>query len=303
MSHVKREVLSVPLEDILLSDNSRQEYDAVEMEELMVSMRQTGLLQPIGVSALANEKYRLVFGFRRYFAAKKLGWRQIDATTTSVKDLEDGLIKNSIENVQRANVSMPEQGRIFTLLLKQGLTSGEVAARIGCSKNFVMNSMDAYQSIPQKFREKITHGTRGAMDKKGTIPVTVALKIKKIHHGYHLKGDEANKLYEWATDNDVTSAHINAAGRLIASGVSVPESIKQCDDIQTFSLTFAVKKSHIRKLEQKFGRTLHEMAYAWMEQSPNLQIIPCSKRHEDKPFSSGFAAPKFSVKKATDKAK
>jgi len=278
-----RKVVDIPIADIVAAENSRQIYEPREMEELMISMKQTGLLQPIGVMPLPKAgKYKLVFGFRRFSAAKKLGWKVIDCVMTQAKNDEETLIKNSIENVQRANVSFPEQGRIFAGLIKKGLTAGEIAARVGCKKQFVLGTLDAFYRIPKKVQNKIIGGTRGTSKQPGTITPTTAFNALKIQRKYGLTQDQAEKLFDYAATDKAGASQMRIVGALLAQDKPIKQAITQAKSTRIITLQIACYVDVIEKLEKKYKMSAHDIAYTWLEQNKELQVIPIRNSHDDK---------------------
>jgi len=278
-----RKIVEVPVSDIVAAENSRQIYEPREMEELMVSMKQTGLLQPIGVMPLPKAgKYKLIFGFRRFSAATKLGWKVIDCVLVTAKNDEDALIKNSIENVQRANVSFPEQGRIFAGLIKRGLTAGEIAARVGCNKKFVQGTLEAFYKIPKNVQKKIIGGTRGTSKKPGTITPTTAFNALKIKQKYHLTQEQTDKLFEYAATDKAGASQMRVVGALLAKDRPIKEAITQAKSTRIITLQVACYTDVIENLEKKYKMSAHDIAYTWLEQNKELQVIPIRNSHDNK---------------------
>jgi ParB/RepB/Spo0J family partition protein len=271
-----KQVLLLPVADILLGDNPREQVDQVALAELMQSMKGQGLLSPIGVRRLElTGKLKVVFGHRRLLAAKRLGWDFIEAVLIDVSDEKDALLKTSTENVIRENVSLPEQGRVFELLLKKGLTSEQISVRMGCSKQFVLNALEAFNRIPKKFHDRITFGTRGTMDKgKGNIPATVALTAIDIKRNNKLDDAQTGALMEWASKNSIDNIRMRTAGKLIADGATVKEATKQVDYVKTVTLTLSMKIATIQKLQEKSGMPIHAVLYKYLEMEPAFGLLP-----------------------------
>jgi ParB family chromosome partitioning protein len=139
-------VRAISINEIHQHENSRLQYNEEDLLQLMVSMKQTGQLQPIGVSKKGDKKYVVIFGNRRFVAAKKLGWKFIDATIFETPDQTSDMIANATENMVRSDVSLPEQGRIFYQLTLDGLTLGEIAARVSIPKSKVEKCLEAFKT-------------------------------------------------------------------------------------------------------------------------------------------------------------
>ncbi|MGI0090531.1 MAG: ParB/RepB/Spo0J family partition protein, partial [Nitrososphaerales archaeon] len=92
--------------------NSRKQYDQQGVEQLSESLRQSGLLNPIGVRKNAG-KYEIIFGHRQIRAARLLHWKDIRADVSDVSD-EQMLQISLVENLQRENLSDFEKAICFT---------------------------------------------------------------------------------------------------------------------------------------------------------------------------------------------
>ena len=282
-----RKVFEVPLKKIKVIENSRQIYDDTKMAELMSSMRGVGLMQPIGLSKEpGKDYYRLVFGGRRYQAAQKLGWRVIDAVLAPLSDKkrkEDMMVKNIIENVQRDDVSLPEQGRGFAELLKEGLTPPQVAARIGKQPKFVRDALEAFYRIPKKYQNRITTGTRGTMKKEGEIPAATAFKVLRVARTQNLNQTQTEQLFDLAQKQDVSSDHFNIIGNLLEREHTLKDACSLAKKTRIITLQFAMDEQRIKMLEKKYeGVSVHDIAYTWLEQNKELDVHPLSKKHHSK---------------------
>lgn len=132
MSNSNPNIRTIPLDRIHAAP-----ADRTADEELVASVKQHGVLQPVAVVA-DGKGFRPVFGSRRLDAARKAGLANIPATVfpadTPPADLH---ILTLVENVQRLDASPLEQGRLFAELVGMGLAIGEVARRVGKSPTYV----------------------------------------------------------------------------------------------------------------------------------------------------------------------
>jgi ParB family chromosome partitioning protein len=106
--------------------------DDVEVEEIAASMKRLGLLAPVAVVETEGGKgYRLVFGFRRFAAAKSLGWERIDARVLTP---EQAAAAQAAENIERVDLTLSQEvdavGRVKAKLGKEA-TAADVAAELG----------------------------------------------------------------------------------------------------------------------------------------------------------------------------
>ncbi len=94
--------MQIPLKDIKIPPRVRNRK--IEVDDLVESMSEFGQLQPI----LINQDYELIAGYRRYKAAKKLGWQTIDAKIIDVKDKKKRVLIELEENQARMNFTAEE---------------------------------------------------------------------------------------------------------------------------------------------------------------------------------------------------
>ncbi len=102
--------MQVPLKDIKIPPRIRNRK--IDVEDLVDSMSKYGQLQPI----LLNQNFELLTGYRRYKAAKRLGWQTIDAKIIDVKDKKKRILIELEENQIRKNFTAEEIERAKKIL-------------------------------------------------------------------------------------------------------------------------------------------------------------------------------------------
>jgi len=119
---------------ILVGENVRDPGWEKGVAPLMKSIKANGLEQPVKVQALTSpgpnkETHRLVWGFRRLAACKKLGWTVIPVVNASARDTErDRFISALVENTARKFYTPLEEARIFRKAIdKHGMTVKQIA--------------------------------------------------------------------------------------------------------------------------------------------------------------------------------
>jgi len=157
--------LSMKIEEIPLNKIEppifilRKEEEA-EIEELMKSLSQVGQLQPIVVRRV-GDKYRIICGYRRYLAAKRLGWDKIPARILDNISEVDEKILILTENIQRKDVNAFELARVvIDLIENHKLSLDEVATRLGKSKSYVSKLYSLRKLSPELFQR----GLEGKLD-------------------------------------------------------------------------------------------------------------------------------------------
>jgi len=121
---------SLPTQAITLPEGQpRRYFDAKAIAELTESIKQHGILQPLLVRTLPDDKYELVAGERRYRAAMAAGLDEVPVVIRSLSD-EDALALALIENLQRENLNPVEEteGILQLLALRLGTSKDEVVS-------------------------------------------------------------------------------------------------------------------------------------------------------------------------------
>ncbi|WP_316367315.1 ParB/RepB/Spo0J family partition protein [Candidatus Thiodiazotropha sp. CDECU1] len=117
----------------------RREFDAESLRELADSIAAQGVIQPIVVRPVENERYELIAGERRWRAAQQAGLDEIPVVIKEVTE-EAAMAMGLIENIQREDLNpLEEANALSRLLLEFGLTHQEVAKAVGKSRTTVTN--------------------------------------------------------------------------------------------------------------------------------------------------------------------
>ncbi|WP_022797683.1 ParB/RepB/Spo0J family partition protein [Thermus islandicus] len=149
-------VVRLPLEAIRPNPSQpRRRFRQESLEELALSIREKGLLQPLLVRPKGNG-YELVAGERRFRAAELAGLAEVPAMVRDLTDRE-ALELSLVENLQREDLSPVEEARGYQALLGMGLTQEEVARRVGKARSTVANALRLLQ-LPEEALEALDRG-------------------------------------------------------------------------------------------------------------------------------------------------
>ncbi|MFO7952887.1 MAG: nucleoid occlusion protein [Bacillota bacterium] len=131
----------------------RKEISSEKVEELAISIRSSGLIQPIVVRR-ASDGYQLIVGERRYLACRRLGWKKISAAVKNLSD-NDMAATALIENLQRENLNIIEEANGYVSLMKNfNLTQELLAQRLGKSQSTIANRIRLLK-LSKPVREKL----------------------------------------------------------------------------------------------------------------------------------------------------
>src|ERR1017187_2973167 len=126
----------------------RKEFGRDAMQELVDSIRQHGIIQPLIVREVAGQ-YELIAGERRWRAAQEVGLAQAPVILRSATDLEV-LELSLIENLQRTDLNPIEEAQGYAGLATEfGLRQEDIASRVGRSRAAVANAMRLLDLHPQ----------------------------------------------------------------------------------------------------------------------------------------------------------
>jgi ParB family transcriptional regulator, chromosome partitioning protein len=139
----------------------RQVFDEEALAELVHSIREVGLLQPVVVRPLGGEAYELVMGERRWRAAQAAGLTTIPAIVRDTGD--DAMLRDALlENLHRSDLNPLEEAAAYDQLLQDfGCTHDELARRIGRSRPQISNTLRLLR-LPAPVQRRVAAGVLSA---------------------------------------------------------------------------------------------------------------------------------------------
>jgi len=131
----------------------RSYFDDTKLEELVTSIEEHGVLQPVVVQK-ADSGYELIAGERRWRASKKLGLKKIPAVIREVSDAQSLEIA-IIENIHRQDLNPIEEAEAYARLANEfALTQEMVAKKVGKSRTAVANTLRLLK-LSRKIKEDL----------------------------------------------------------------------------------------------------------------------------------------------------
>ncbi|MFF4278260.1 ParB/RepB/Spo0J family partition protein [Streptomyces kronopolitis] len=139
----------VPLDAIKPNPRQpREVFDEDALAELVTSIKEVGLLQPVVVRQTGPGRYELIMGERRWRACREAGLEKIPAIVRATDD-EKLLLDALLENLHRAQLNPLEEAAAYDQLLKDfACTHDELADRIGRSRPQVSNTLRLLKLSP-----------------------------------------------------------------------------------------------------------------------------------------------------------
>ena len=193
-SVVENNIVSVALMNIQPSSyNPRKHFDEVSLAELAESIRQQGVLQPIGVRPIVDtDRFEIIFGERRYRAALMAELTEISAVILHVSD-ETAAEMAVTENLQRKDVTPIEEANAYQKLMESGRYDVQsLAEQFGKNENYIRTRLKFVSLIPEIAelleKDEITISVASEICRYGT-------DIQKEVYYKHLK-DSDSMLYD-----------------------------------------------------------------------------------------------------------
>lgn len=217
--------MKILIEQIRLPQNDlRANVDEDSIEELAESLRDLGQLQPIGVLRHSGTEYEVVYGARRYRAAKMLGWPTIDATFVEDSDEQTRAAKKLVENVHREALTPTEEAYGLAALMRGDvLTVRELRRRSGKSAEWVKSRLEILE-MPEDMQGHVHAGRIGLTVARELAEIeNPEVRDQYVQHAVDY-GCTADKARQWAQTAHFAEQGIMAAHAADENGiVDTPE--------------------------------------------------------------------------------
>ncbi|MGW3203767.1 ParB/RepB/Spo0J family partition protein [Streptomyces sp. NPDC001135] len=189
----------IPLDAI--SPNPRQPRDVFDeeaLQELVTSIKEVGLLQPVVVRQLGPGRYELIMGERRWRACREAGLEAIPAIVRATED-EKLLLDALLENLHRAQLNPLEEAAAYDQLLKDfNCTHDQLADRIGRSRPQVSNTLRLLKLSPT-VQKRVAAGVLSAGHARALLSVTDPEEQDRLAHRIVAEGLSVRAVEEIVT--------------------------------------------------------------------------------------------------------
>lgn len=172
----------------------RQAFDEEAMAELVHSIKEIGLLQPVVVRRVGDDKYELIMGERRWRATTEAGLTSIPAIVRETGD-DDMLRDALLENLHRSQLNALEEAAAYQQLLDDfGCTHEELSTRIGRSRPQISNTLRLLKLSPAVQR-RVAAGVLSAGHARALLGISDAaaqdrLAARVVAEGISVRGLE-----------------------------------------------------------------------------------------------------------------
>ncbi|WP_437018043.1 ParB/RepB/Spo0J family partition protein [Streptomyces sp. enrichment culture] len=189
----------IPLDAI--TPNPRQPrvvFDEDALAELVTSIKEVGLLQPVVVRQVGPGRYELIMGERRWRACREAGLKVIPAIVRATED-EKLLLDALLENLHRAQLNPLEEAAAYDQLLNEfNCTHDQLADRIGRSRPQVSNTLRLLK-LPSAVQRRVAAGVLSAGHARALLAVEDPEEQDRLAHRIVAEGLSVRAVEEIVT--------------------------------------------------------------------------------------------------------
>ncbi|MFJ5721838.1 ParB/RepB/Spo0J family partition protein [Streptomyces sp. NPDC093149] len=176
----------------------REVFDEDALAELVTSIKEVGLLQPVVVRKTGSDRYELIMGERRWRACREAGLERIPAIVRDTDD-EKLLLDALLENLHRAQLNPLEEAAAYDQLLKDfKCTHDQLADRIGRSRPQVSNTLRLLRLSPPVQR-RVAAGVLSAGHARALLSVDDSEEQDRLAHRIVAEGLSVRAVEEIVT--------------------------------------------------------------------------------------------------------
>jgi len=232
LAMVEGKMIEVPISLITCQSNSRS--DLGDLTSLMLSIKDNGLLQPIGLTRKKQD--------RKF------------------------VIDNAVENLQRKDINVTEIGKICKDLHERyKMTNAEIAIRLGISRSNVTAYMNAINMVPKELQKNIGYFTM-SRDKKRKITPSI---INAVAGRRRMSKNKADKIFACVAKKGFNVEQTRKLAEMVRSGVDVEKAEKKIDHIYIVKVELTVNKKIYDRLKNKDGGVMKMLSKA-LKKSPDI---------------------------------
>ena len=208
----------------------RKSFDERYLQDLALSIKEKGVLQPILAKEIAHDQYEIIAGERRWRASKMAGLGDIPAIVLDITT-ESAMEIALIENIQREQLSpIEEAGAIDRLIKNHGYTHEKLSSKIGRSRSHITNMLRLLL-LPEEVQELLDNN-----------------KISMGHARALLKEENSVEMAHYIAENNLsvrdTEAYVKQAKK---------EELNNKKIIEQYSRE---KKEYLKQIEERLKESL-----------------------------------------------
>ena len=208
----------------------RKYFDDEKLKELVDSIRENGIIQPVVVQKTGDNKYELVVGERRWRAAKQAGLNKIPVVVREISPTQS-LALAIIENIHRQDLNPIEEAMAYQQLIDEfGMTQQAMAKQVGKNRSSITNFLRLLK-LPSSVQEDLSQSRLSMGHARALLGVDSNKELLKLR----------NEILRHDLNVRQTEHRVRALSE--TGGNLAPKKLAQ-------------KDIFVKKLEERLGRTL-----------------------------------------------
>lgn len=215
----------LPITQIVPNKNQpRKEFEKAKLAELVASIKEVGILQPVVVRKHSENEYELIAGERRFRAAVEAG---LDIIPTVVRDTEDlGSLEQALaENLHRVELNPLEEAAAYQSLIDDfGLTQQQVADRVKKNRATVANTIRLIE-LPVSIQKLLSEGGLSTGHARALLAIDSEKKQLEIANKVIKENWSVRKLEEYTQEAKAKSKPRGAGTKTRSAGVLELENL------------------------------------------------------------------------------
>ncbi len=234
----------IPLADIQVNPKQpRRDFDEQALNELAASIKLHDIIQPLTVTKLANGKYQLIAGERRFRASKIAGLKDVPAYIRQAND-QQLLELALLENLQREDLNAVEIALSYKRMMEElSYTQEQVAERMGKERTTVTNYLRLLK-LPPDIQLAVRNGSLSMGHARALVNIDTIDKQLFVY-----KEIRDNELSVRQTEELVRKLYKNDKADAVKSSVKseLPAAYKKIEDNLASHFATKVKMAHNKK--------------------------------------------------------
>lgn len=279
---------SLPVDDIYEADNMRT--GALNISQLMESIRQGGVIHPVAVRKTPNDSkithdlpYELIAGHRRLASYRALGIRNIPATIHDSSDMEV-MIARITENLQRENPNPIDEARAMQQMVQQlGMSQTNVAKKLGVTDSQVSKRLTLL-SLPDPVVRLLSDGNLSASHGEALAALPGAKAQLEMADIAVRTGASVSKLESYVRDvrrkEDQHQQDLQEGGDAAAAGGIAPQVLDQSSPLDIASARMMTALPYLKlKHELSEGLRLRRSLYLLIRSCNDVEMLDYLEAH------------------------